>query len=206
MNSNPLPPANLAALKGILGKSKAIMEKDISRPSQTRGKNQALPPRSEMNEMPEGMIASDQLIEAHQLPSNAPVYQEKPIPQMPQPSPHSTQPYSYNDTMVDNSNFSPEVKAAMKSQNFSIAAPQPFSLEDMGDLVEKPQQRINEQSQQSMNMNENVIRKIVQEELLKILGGEYTKKIRETTIKSTIQTLINEGKIKTTKRKVTRKA
>jgi signal recognition particle GTPase len=70
------------------------------------------------------------------------------------------------------------------------------------------QQRINEQQQyqqqpvqQSMNVNEQMIRAIVKEELLNILGGEFTKQIRENAIKSTIQTLIKEGKVKTTTRK-----
>ena len=199
---NALPPANLNALKGILGKSKALIERDIANVPQTRGKNQALPPRSQMDEMPEGMISSDQLIEAHQLPSNAPVYQEREMPQMPQPSPHSTEAFRYNDAMVDNSKFSPEIKAAMKSHNYSVAAPEPFSLDDMDDLVEKPQ-RVNEQHRpaQQMNMNDDVIRNIVKEELIKLLGGEFTKKIREGAIKSTIQTLIKEGKIKTVQKK-----
>ena len=118
-----------------------------------------------------------------------------------QPSAQSTEAYRYNDAMVDNSKLSPAIKEAMKTQNFSAAAPEPFSLEDMGDLVEKPQ-RINEQVQQpNSGVNEQQLRRIVREELINVLGGEFTKKVRESTIKSTIQTLIKEGKIKTTVKK-----
>ena len=209
MNSNALPPANLAALKGILGKSKALIDRDINKVPESRGMNEALPPRSQMEEMPAGMIDSGQLIEAHQLPNNAPVYQEKQVPQMQQPSQHSTEAFIYNDAMVDNSRLSPAIKEAMKSQNLSVAAPEPFTLDDISDFGDKPvrQQRVNEQrepqqqQQQMGGVNENQLRQIVRDELLTILSGEFTKNIRESTIKKTIQTLINEGKITTKKKR-----
>jgi hypothetical protein len=156
------------------------------------------------------MVTSDQLVEGNQMGGQMPI---------PQRSAQSMNVGGYNDQMVDNSRLPDHIKNAMKEHKIPALNPanvmQSFSLEDMGDLVEKSmpspqqyqQQRINEQQyqqqpvQQSMNVNEQMIRAIVKEELLNILGGEFTKQIRENAIKSTIQTLIKEGKVKTTTRK-----
>jgi hypothetical protein len=195
---NGLPPANLAALKGILGKSKALME-HVETDNYQKGNLDA-----------SMMVTSDQLVEGNQMGGQMPI---------PQRSAQSMNVGGYNDQMVDNSRLPDHIKNAMKEHKIPALNPanvmQSFSLEDMGDLVEKSmpspqqyqQQRINEQQyqqqpvQQSMNVNEQMIRAIVKEELLNILGGEFTKQIRENAIKSTIQTLIKEGKVKTTTRK-----
>ena len=200
--NNPLPPANLAALKGILGKSKALME-HVETDNYQKGNLDA-----------SMMVTSDQLVEGKQMGNQ--MGGQMPMPQR---STQSMNVSGYNDQMVDNSRLPDHIKNAMKEHKIPALNPanvmQSFNLEDMGDLVEKPmpspqqyqQQRINEQQQyqqpvqQTMNVNEQMIRNIVKEELLNILGGEYTKQIRESAIKSTIQTLIKEGKVKTTTRK-----
>ena len=191
-NTNPLPPANLAALKGILGKSKALME-HVETDNYQKGNLDA-----------SMMVTSDQLVEGNQMGGQMPT---------PQRSAQSMNVSGYNDQMIDNSRLPDTIKNAMKEHKIPALNPtsvmQSFSLEDMGDLVEKPmpspqqyqQQRINEQQQyqqpiQQGNVNEQMIRQIVKEELMNILAGEFTKQIRENAIKSTIQTLIKEGKVK----------
>ena len=104
-----------------------------------------------------------------------------------------------------------------------------FSLDDVADLVEKPmpapqaqanpnynqqmleqqyqqqyqqqpQQMVNENYQQFTGLNEQQIRSIVKDEMINYFSGELTKKIRESAIKSTIQTLIKEGKMSVKKK------
>lgn len=218
MNQNPLPPANVAALRGILGNAKRVME-------QTDAENPIVEnPHVKTKGFSSG--AGSEMGMAMGQPAMAP---EK----------NMNANRGYTDQMIENSNFPANVKAAMKEHKIPAVNPammmQSFTAEDMGDLVEKPiptmeemyQQRmgqLNEQAQQPMQqmppqqmyqqqpqqmnygMNENVVREIVKEELMKILGGEFTKQIRENAIKSTIQTLIKEGKVKaTTKKRAVRK-
>lgn len=218
-NSQPLPPANLAALRGILGKSKALME-HVESDNYEKG-----------NLDPTAMVTSDQLVENAPAGMAQAPQMRQPVAQLqyqqPVPQPQYQQPPAasmnanrgYNDQMVDNSRLPANIKEAMKQHPIPAldptAAMQSFSLEDMGDLVETPapapqRQQVNEQQyyqQQPVqnNVNEQMIRQIVKEELMNILGGQFTKKIREDAIKSTIKTLIKEGKITPRKKQVARK-
>lgn len=50
--------------------------------------------------------------------------------------------------------------------------------------------------QPTANTNEDMIRGVVRDELLKIMSETYTKKIKEDTIKKTIMTLKKQGLLK----------
>ena len=50
--------------------------------------------------------------------------------------------------------------------------------------------------QPTANTNEDIIRGVVRDELLKIMSETYTNKIKEDTIKKTIMTLKKEGLLK----------
>ena len=194
---NQLPPANINALRGILGKSKTLMDM-VESDNYERGNLDA-----------SMMIDSSQLVEGNQVGGQQPMQQRAPQ--------SMNVGRGYNEQMVNNSKLPANIKEAMRAHPIPQMDPsvitQSFTLEDMGDLVEKPlpnpqarqQQRINEQqyrpAQQQINMGDDAIRNIVKEELIKLLGGEFTKKIRESAIKSTIQTLIKEGKVKTVAKK-----
>ena len=77
----------------------------------------------------------------------------------------------------------------MKSNN------QDFPIDNVTHLVEN---RINEtpNNKKSNEINKAEIKGVVKEVLLEFLLEDYSKKLTETTIKKTINTLIKEGKIK----------
>ncbi len=97
-----------------------------------------------------------------------------------------------------------------------------FTLDDVSDLVDKPMPttmknpprpaQIQEQ-RQSVQQNSNdtftvsetalrgIIKDIVKGELLDFMSETFAKQLSEQTIKKTINTLIKEGKIKTTTKK-----
>jgi hypothetical protein len=196
---NAPAPVDVNRLRGILGKSKNLM--DVV----------------ESGNFESGNIDSSMLVQetVEKLPANA-------TPRMSS----SQSNMAYTPDMVNNSRLPESIKKAMlESPTPTMTMNHTFSLEDVGDLVEKPMpapqarqqaapskedqlQQLYEQqmasmhqkTQQSPMVNEDQLRQIVRDELLNILAGEFTKKIRESAIKSTIQTLISEGKITTRKK------
>lgn len=120
----------------------------------------------------------------------------------------STAVSDYTEEQVRNSNLPPAVKKAMlenKIPKVSMANTS-FSLNDVSDLVEKPmglpktpQTRINEsvvgKNSDMITISKSELNNIINERLLEFFTKMYTKTITEDTVKSTITTLIKEGKI-----------
>jgi hypothetical protein len=89
-----------------------------------------------------------------------------------------------------------------------------FSLDDVSDLIEKPIPNYQQPKKQvqhyptemlsnteyqkndRITVSEAVLRGIVKDVLIEYLTNDLTKKITETTVKSTIAVLLKEGKIK----------
>jgi len=84
-----------------------------------------------------------------------------------------------------------------------------FSIEDMGDLVDQPQQVQQTQPQHApineggiintttTSIDEGKLRSMIKEILIEYLTTDYSKNLTENAIKKTINTLIKEGKIRT---------
>jgi hypothetical protein len=186
-------PVNLNALKNILAKSKAVMaaveEKSPSKPTQTRS-------------IDEGY--------------NQPIYNESDEKEINYATPDLSayqptgQPRMYTTEQVMASNLPPAIKEAMIKNPIPQLQmpPSKFSIEDLGDLVEKP--RVKSQ----VNLNENTVRnnsdmitisrtelkELINESLMSFFKNSYEKTLTEAAIKKTINTLINEGKINVKKK------
>jgi Glu-tRNA(Gln) amidotransferase subunit E-like FAD-binding protein len=88
--------------------------------------------------------------------------------------------------------------------------PSSFSLEDLGELVEKPQSKFKSPSvplressgsyQQQMTIDPNMLKSMVKEAVAEYFKESYEKRITETTIAKTINLLIKEGKLQTKKK------
>lgn len=192
MSSNPLPPADLSKLKNILGGAKAIMNK-VDGGTYEKG-----------NVNLDTSVTSDQLIEGNNNP------------QIREPNKTNVAPQIVGGKAqyrnINTSKMPDFIKEAM------INSPIPqinglnhtFNLDDVTDLVDKPQtkQPLIEQKQSnndtftvSETALRGIIKDVVKEELLTFMSETFAKRLSEQTIKKTINTLIKEGKIKT-KRKI----
>ena len=130
----------------------------------------------------------------------------------------STEPRPISNDMIQNSKLPDSIKKIM-SEN-TIESPDMFVSENTPDLSKvrmdlmggdsgakfvQPN-NINElmqnkkksipTDQPTANTNEDMIRGVVRDELLKIMSETYTKKIKEDTIKKTIMTLKKQGLLK----------
>tara|TARA_R110000765_G_scaffold9685_1_gene30103 strand:+ start:19800 stop:20390 length:591 start_codon:yes stop_codon:yes gene_type:complete len=130
----------------------------------------------------------------------------------------STEPRPISNDMIQNSKLPDSIKKIM-SENI-IESPDMFVSENTPDLSKvrmdlmggekdvqysKPSS-LNELMQNKKksiptgqpiaNTNEDMIRGVVRDELLKIMSETYTKKIKEDTIKKTIMTLKKQGLLK----------
>jgi hypothetical protein len=83
--------------------------------------------------------------------------------------------------------------------------PSKFSLEDLGDLVEKPKTRqpirenVSQTTSQGIMVDPNVLKSMIKEAVAEYFKESYEKQITEQAIKKTINVLIKEGKINTKK-------
>ena len=182
-------PVNLAALKGILAKAKTVMNKI-----------------EEAN--PKGRQTVKESYDDGY--SNQPIYSEsderEPVYENFTPStPSQMQPQMYTPEQVMASNLPANVKEAMLKNPIPQlqGPPSKFSLEDLSDLIEKPQRRqqpIQENSrQQPMSIDPNMLKEMVKEAVNEYFKESYEKRITEEAIKKTINVLIKEGKINTKK-------
>lgn len=185
-------PVNLAALKGILANAKKVMNKV----EETNPKGSKQPMRESYDD---GY-------------SNQPIYNEsderEPMYENFTPStPSQMQPQMYTPEQVMASNLPPAVKEAMLKNPIPQlqGPPSKFSLEDLGDLVDKPQRRpqpLRESygnQQQSMSIDPNMLKSMIKEAVAEYFKDSYEKRITEEAIKKTINVLIKEGKIQTKK-------
>jgi len=149
--------------------------------------------------------------------SSGPIYDERderderePVYHMPDMSEYDSNPQEVRDYTVEdviNSKLPPIVKEAMLKNPIPKASISfsKFSLEGLEELVEKPigkpaaRQPIRE-SQRSINSDMITISKTELNEMIDnrvnaILANMFAKTITEQTIKKTVSTLINEGKL-----------
>jgi hypothetical protein len=185
------PPVDLNKLKNILGASKAIMNK------------------VETNNFSTGHIDARALTEegVNQLQSEG--------------VKHSQTPMGYTEDMVKNSNLPPIIKKAMLENPIpQLTTPNhTFTLDDVSDLAnEKPmgypktpvtnKQYINETKNNSdmISINKSdlndMVQNIVNEKLLEFFSKSYNKMLTEKTVKSTISTLIKEGRLQPKKKSI----
>jgi hypothetical protein len=185
---NSPQPMDLGRLKSILSASKAVMNK------------------VETNNFTTGHIDTRALTEdgVKQLQSEGVV----------RPATQNNSPLSYTEDMVKNSNLPPVIKQAMLEHPIpKIGGPNhTFTLDDVSELVdEKPMglpkrpttrvQTINEGNNYSDTITINnsqlneIVEKIVNQKLLEFFTKTYNKTLTEQAVKTTLNSLIKEGKI-----------
>ncbi len=178
-------------LATILGNAKQLMEKVESGNYETGNVN--------------GNLLVQNTVDANQLPADATV----------RTNPNQMNANNGSMMNLQNSKMPDIIKKAMVETPIpQIMMNHTFNLEDVSELVEKPipapqapqrQQPVQETVQPmggySMNMTESQLRSVIRDEMLSFFSDEFTKKIKENTIKATINTLIKEGKIKMTAKK-----
>jgi hypothetical protein len=187
-------PVDLNKLKNILGNAKKIM----------KAADEKFPEKKSSKRVDEGYSSS----------YSTPVYDERderePLYHTPDMSQYTSQPQDvrdYTEEDIMNSKLPPIVKEAMlknpipkPSMSFSK-----FSLDGLEDLVDKPmpkqaaKQPIRE-SQRPIGSDMITISKAELNEMIdnrvnSILASMFAKTITEQTIKKTVSTLINEGKL-----------
>lgn len=188
-------PVNLAALKGILANAKKVMNK-VEENSAPKNSNKTI--REEYNSYQQ------------------PVYDERderePNYEQFSPQPQSTmQPQMYTAEQVMASKLPQAIKEAMIKNPIPQlqGPPSSFSLEDLDELVEKPQPKfkspgvpLRESSdyQPQMSIDPNMLKAMVKEAVAEYFKESYEKRITETAIAKTINLLIKEGKLQTKKK------
>lgn len=190
---NSPAPVNLAALKGILANAKKVMNKV-----------------EETN--PKGVSKQPVRESYDDSYSNQPIYNEsderEPVYENFTPTaPSQMQPQMYTTEQVMASKLPAAVKEAMLKNPIPQlqGPPSKFSLEDLSDLVEKPERRaqpLRESSgshQPQMSIDPNMLKAMVKEAVAEYFKESYEKQITEQAIKKTINVLIKEGKINTKK-------
>jgi hypothetical protein len=184
-------PVDLNKLKSILGNAKKVM----------KAADEKFADKKSNKRMDEGY-------------SSAPMYDERderePVYHMPDMSEYSSAPQEVRDYTVEdvmNSKLPPIVKEAMLKNPIPKASMSfsKFSLEGLEDLVEKPMGRPTakqpiRESQRSISSDMITISKTELNEMIdnrvnSILANMFAKTITEQTIKKTVSTLINEGKL-----------
>ena len=188
-------PVNLNALKGILANAKKVMNKI----EDTNPKGR----QSVRESYDDGF-------------SNQPMYNEtderEPVYENFTPNtPSQMQPKMYTPEQVMASKLPTAVKEAMLKNPIPQlqGPPSKFSLEDLGDLIEKPKNKYNsprvpihESStnyRQQISIDPNMLKDMIKEAVAEYFKESHDKQITEQAIKKTINVLIKEGKIQTKK-------
>jgi len=192
---NPAP-VNLSALKGILANAKKVMNK-VEENSTPKGSNKNI--REDYNSYQEPIYSESD--------EREPIYEQ--YSQQPQ---SSMQPQMYTAEQVMKSNLPPAVKEAMLKNPIPQlqGPPSKFSLEDLGELIEKPKNNYKspgvplrestDNYQQPMSVDPNVLKAMIKEAVAEYFKESYEKRITEAAIAKTINLLIKEGKIQTKKK------
>ena len=121
----------------------------------------------------------------------------------------------YTEEDVMNSKLPPIVKEAMLKKPIPKASMSfsKFSLDGLEDLVEKPTQRpaqkarpINETAQRQdwnsgmITISVDELNEMIDKRVNEVIAKMFVKTLTEQTVKKTVNTLINEGKLKTNKK------
>lgn len=194
-------PVDLNKLKSILGNAKKVM----------KAADEKFPEKKSNRRVDEGYSSSYATPAYDERDEREPVYH---TPDMSEYSSNPQDVRDYTEEDIINSKLPPIVKEAMlknpipkPSMSFSK-----FSLEGLEDLVEKPvgrpaaRQPIREsQTQRPIGSDMITISKIELNEMIDnrvnaILANMFAKTITEQTIKKTVSTLINEGKLSVKKK------
>ena len=183
-------PVDLNRLRSILGNAKKIM----------KAADEKFPEKNSSKRLDESNNSSSSSPDYDERDEREPAYN---TPNMSEYTSQNTRDYTEEDIM--NSKLPPIVKEAMlknpipkPSMNFSK-----FSLEGLEDLVEKPttRQPIRESQTQRTNNSDMItiskaeLNEMIDNRVNSILANMFAKTITEQTIKKTVSTLINEGKI-----------
>jgi hypothetical protein len=183
-------PVDLNRLRSILGNAKKIM----------KAADEKFPEKNSSKRLDESNNSSFSSPDYDERDEREPAYN---TPNMSEYTSQNTRDYTEEDIM--NSKLPPIVKEAMlknpipkPSMNFSK-----FSLEGLEDLVEKPTSRqpIRESQTQRTNNSDMItiskaeLNEMIDNRVNSILANMFAKTITEQTIKKTVSTLINEGKI-----------
>lgn len=196
-------PVNLAALSGILAKSRQVMAKvETDKPvKQTKG-----------SVMTEGYDSGYGDV-YDERDEREPVYENYQY-QQPQQSFDPTNVQDYTEEQVINSNLPPAVKEAMIKNRIPrlTAPPSKFTAEDIAKITgapirkpAAPQQMINENLQRPMGsdmitISKSELKEMINEGISTFFKQVYDKTLTEETIKKTINLLIKEGKINVKKK------
>jgi hypothetical protein len=185
-------PVNLAALKGILANAKKVMNKvEEKSPKSTK---------QPMKESYDDGYSTQPMY--NEMDEREPVYENfKPS------TPSNMQPQMYTAEQVMASKLPDVVKQAMLKNPIPQlqGPPSKFSLEDLSDLVDKPQRKTQPlresigNHQQSMSIDPNMLKSMIKEAVAEYFKESYEKRVTEEAIKKTINVLIKEGKINTKK-------
>jgi len=195
MEQIPIP-VDINKLKSILGNAKKLMNATDQKFGSKSGDNK------------DSRVNEDY--------SQAPIYdsRDEREPEY-QVSAESTlhKPMVYSEQAVLNSRLPDNIKKIMLSTPIPKYSGQPtsFSLEDMGDLVDKPKNKfkspgvpIHESSgtyqAPTINITVELLNEMIDNRVNAILAKMYTKTISEQAIKKTISTLISEGKLSVKKK------
>ena len=184
-------PVNIAALKGILANAKKVMNKVEEK--SPKGSKQP------MRESYDDEYSNQSMY--NEMDEREPVYEN-----FTPSTPSQMQPQMYTAEQVMASKLPAAVKEAMLKNPIPQlqGPPSKFSLEDLGDLVDKPQRkqqplRESAGNQQSMSIDPNMLKSMIKEAVAEYFKESYEKRITEEAIKKTINVLIKEGKIQTKK-------
>ena len=182
-------PVDINKLKGILGNAKKVM----------KATDERFPSKINKQSVNEGYYDSGPLYsESDEKDMDFGGY-----PSHPQGS-QTINVSDYTEEQVLNSKFSPAVKEAMLKHHIPkmTGLPSKFSLEDLSDLVEKPAQRPRTQINETRTPQSNMItisveqlNEMIDNRVNKILVNMFAKNVTEQTIKKTVTTLVNEGKL-----------
>ena len=192
-------PVNIAALKGILANAKKVMNKIEENSVPKNGKKTVRENYDDYDSYQEPVY--------NERDEREPNYEQfSPKPQS------SMQPQMYTAEQVMSSNLPANIKEAMIKNPIPQlqGPPSSFSLEDLDELVEKPQSKfkspgvpLRESSgnhQPQMSIDPNMLKAMVKEAVAEYFKESYEKRITEAAIAKTINLLIKEGKIQTKKK------
>lgn len=201
---NPAP-VDLNKLKSILGNAKKLMavteQKFPSKPTSGGGSGRITEDYSQQS--------TPVYDERDEREPNYPTYSHQAPSEMAYDNSNMHKPMNYDEQMVMNSKLPPAIKEAMLKNPIPKLSgpPSKFSLEDLSDLVEKPKPQFKSPSaplresaggsyqSPTINITVDVLNEMIDNRVNAILAQMYTKTISEQTIKRTISTLINEGKL-----------
>ena len=176
-------PVNLNALKGILANAKKVMNK-VEENSTPKGGKQPI------RETYDDAYSNQPMY--NEMDEREPVYE-----QYTQQTPSAMQPMNYTTEQVMNSKLPANIKEAMLKNPIPQlqGPPSKFSLEDLGDLVEKPKTRqpirenVSQTTSQGIMVDPNVLKSMIKEAVAEYFKESYEKQITEQAIKKTINGL-----------------